>query len=224
MLRGQPLDLDHKDDGSGWNGLCHAICNRAAGARKTNRARAAALRATRGLGRTQMVVVRCALSVAVSEDRRHSALVTAGRVEGQEFPVIELVAYLDGTGPAPGEVVRLVGALAVVATVIDPHSQAATLIRPLSEAGVVVVEPSTSDVVVANGVYRDELGAGRLRHVAHPALEAAARAAELRPLAGAQTWDQRVATDVSPLRAATLALWGLLHTPPAAPEPMVEWR
>lgn len=160
-----------------------------------------------------MTVLECALAVAISEDRQHTSLVTAARVEGKAFPVVELVSYLDGTGSAVAEVRLLGGRPEVRAVVIDPHSQAATLIRPLTEADVTVLEPSTSDVVIANGVYRDELAAGRLLHVAHPTLEAAVRAAELRPLAGAQTWDHRVATDVGPLRAATLALWALLNAP-----------
>lgn len=36
MLPGQPLDLDHTDDGSSYRGMAHASCNRADGARKTN--------------------------------------------------------------------------------------------------------------------------------------------------------------------------------------------
>ncbi|MFD1656984.1 hypothetical protein ACFSL4_01720 [Streptomyces caeni] len=36
MLPGQSLDLDHTDDRSGYNGMAHASCNRAAGARKRN--------------------------------------------------------------------------------------------------------------------------------------------------------------------------------------------
>lgn len=213
MLPGERLDLDHADDAPGWNGLAHARCNRRAGAVKTNRARAAALRDQR-TRRAELTVLECAVAVAVSEDRRHTSLVTAARAAGKMFPVLELAAYLDGTATAVAEIGALVAAgPAVAAVVIDPHSQAATLLRPLAEAGVEVVQPSTCDVVVANGVYRDELAAGRLLHVAHPALEAAVRAAELRPLAGAQTWDHRVATDVGPLRAATLALWGLLNAP-----------
>jgi hypothetical protein len=52
---GQPIsptehwDLDHADNGAGYLGPSHRRCNRAAGAAKTNRERAAALRASRGL-------------------------------------------------------------------------------------------------------------------------------------------------------------------------------
>ena len=31
---GQPVDLDHRDDGQGYLGLSHSSCNRTAGARK----------------------------------------------------------------------------------------------------------------------------------------------------------------------------------------------
>ncbi len=36
ILAGQAIDLDHTDDGRGWNGLAHAHCNRSAGGRKGN--------------------------------------------------------------------------------------------------------------------------------------------------------------------------------------------
>lgn len=41
MLPGQSLDLDHTDDRTGYNGMAHADCNRAAGARKANARRRA---------------------------------------------------------------------------------------------------------------------------------------------------------------------------------------
>lgn len=157
---------------------------------------------------------RCALGVEVSSDRRHTAVVVASR--GPEGPdeatvVLELAGYLDGTATAVTEVLRLREELPVVSVVVDPHSQAATLLRPLQAAKVgELVEPGSSDLVVAHGVFLDELAAGRVRHVPSPELEAAARAGEQRRLGGAQTWDRRVEVDVSPLTAATLALWGLL--------------
>lgn len=39
MLPGQPLDLDHTDDRSGYQGFAHRSCNRSAGAVKRNAGR-----------------------------------------------------------------------------------------------------------------------------------------------------------------------------------------
>jgi hypothetical protein len=48
ILPGSRWHLDHADDRSGYLGPSHAACNLGAGAVKTNRARAAALRASAG--------------------------------------------------------------------------------------------------------------------------------------------------------------------------------
>jgi hypothetical protein len=48
IVPGSAWHLDHADDRSGYLGVSHASCNLAAGAAKTNRERAAALRAATG--------------------------------------------------------------------------------------------------------------------------------------------------------------------------------
>jgi hypothetical protein len=90
----------------------------------------------------------------------------------------------------------------------------ATLIKPLTNAAVHVTQPSTSDIAVAHSTFLDELAAGRLRHAGQPELDAAARHGAQRPLGGATAWQRRgMPVDVSPLSAATLALWGVLYGP-----------
>ncbi len=157
------------------------------------------------------MLTECALGVEVAVDRSHTSIVAAGALDGMVG--VELVAYLPGTD-ASAAVVELLSARQVVAVVIDPRSGAATLLRPLTAAGVKVTEPSTSDLAVATGSFLDELAAGRLRHGGQPELTAAVRAGTQRPAGGAQVWDRRGAViDVSPLTAATLALWGWLYRP-----------
>jgi hypothetical protein len=66
MLEGQAVQLDHADNGQGYIGYSHRSCNARAGAIASNRARAAAYRAAKGLpgeaivspnraGRTQLL-------------------------------------------------------------------------------------------------------------------------------------------------------------------------
>jgi hypothetical protein len=152
----------------------------------------------------------CTFACEISEDRKRAAVIAAGREKDGPRVVVDLVWY----DHPRGAVARL-AALNVkhdpVATVVDPRSQAATLIRPLAEAGVRVTEPATADVAVAHGEFLDLVNDGDLAHLDQPPLTAAVRAAQQRPLAGAQAWDPKVQVDQSPLVAATLAVWAFLR-------------
>lgn len=147
-----------------------------------------------------------ALAVEIGEDRKHAAIVAAGREKDGTRIVVDLVWY-----DHPRDAVTRMAALNVkhdpVAVVVDPRSQAGTLLRPLAEAGVFVTQPATADVVIAHGELLDLIADGRLAHLSQPPLTAAVQAAQQRSLAGAQAWERRVVVDQSPLVAATLATW-----------------
>lgn len=152
------------------------------------------------------------LGIEVAEDRNHSAIVAAGRLD-DGAALLDLLAYIEGSDAVPA-VLTLRAERTVRGVVVDPHSPGATLIKPLVAAGVEVTEPTSSDVAVAHGLLLDELKAIRLRHAGQPELTAAMRAATARPLGGASALQRRGATvDVSPAVAAELALWGLLTLP-----------
>lgn len=141
--------------------------------------------------------------------RQHAAIVAAGRAEDGRI-LVDLSPFY---GHPQGVAVRLAELWAKhdpVAVVIDPRSQAGTLLRPLAEAGVLVTEPSTAEVVAAHGTLLDLINDGRLAHLDQAPLTSAVRAAQQRPLAGAQAWERRVAVDQSPLVASTLAVWGFM--------------
>jgi hypothetical protein len=158
------------------------------------------------------MVNRVALGIEISEDRAHTSIVGAGYVN-TGIVLVDLLAYLTGTD-ATATVLRLGKTRTVQSVVIDPHSPGATLIKPLTDAEVTVTQPSTSDIPVAHGSFLDELGASRLRHAGQPELDAAVRHGAQRPLGGATAWQRRgMPADVSPLAAATLAVWGLLYGP-----------
>ena len=151
-----------------------------------------------------------AFACEISEDRRHCAVVAAGREQGGTRVVVDLVWYEHPRG-AVARLDELWVKHDPVAVVVDPRSQAATLLKPLAEAGVLVKEPGTADVAVAHGEFLDLVNDGRLAHLDQPPLTAAVRAAQQRPLAGAQAWERKVLVDQSPLVAATLACWAFLR-------------
>jgi hypothetical protein len=212
---GDAVDLDHADDGVTYRGWSHSSCNRRAGARRGQELR-------RQRERTKMQREQWteqAIAAEISTDRTHTSIVAAGRVDG--VVVFELLQYADGTDTA-----HLVTAAAAerttVAVVVDPRSPGATLIEPLKAQGLRIVEPSAHDVAVAHGQLVDELRAGRLRFVGHPALTAAAQHAMGRPLAGGEAVERRkVDVDTGPIVAAELAVWGLMRAPRAAPPPLL---
>jgi hypothetical protein len=151
-----------------------------------------------------------AFAAEISEDRKHCAVVAAGRA-GDGRVLVDLTPFYGHPRDAVARVAELYLKHDPVAVVVDPRSQAGTLIRPLAEAGVLVKEPSTADVVIAHGEFLDLVNDGRLAHLDQPPLTAAVQAAQQRPLAGAQAWERRVVVDQSPLVAATLACWAFLR-------------
>ena len=151
-----------------------------------------------------------AFACEISEDRRKAAVVASGREQDGTRVVVDLVWY-DHPRGAVGRLVELSEKHDPVAVVVDPRSQAATLLRPLADAGVFVTEPGTADVVVAHGEFLDLVRDGMLSHLEQPPLTSAVRAAQQRPLAGAQAWERRLVVDQSPLVAATLSVWAFLR-------------
>jgi len=160
----------------------------------------------RGQGAGSAVSGEVAFACEISEDRRKAAVAASGREKDGTRLVVDLLWYQH-----PRDAVDRLRELNLkhdpVAVVIDPRSQAATLLRPLADAGVPVTEPATADVVVAHGEFLDLVNDGQLVHLDQQPLTLAVRAAQQRPLAGAQAWERRLVVDQSPLVAATLACW-----------------
>jgi hypothetical protein len=76
MLPGQPLDLDHNDNGIGWRGWAHAHCNRSAGARLGN-----ARRNRTRKGRTRRMLTTCTLGIMRVCHSVRVSRVVSGEVE-----------------------------------------------------------------------------------------------------------------------------------------------
>jgi hypothetical protein len=151
-----------------------------------------------------------AFAAAISEDRKHGSIVAAGRSASGKV-LVDLAPFYDHPRLLVARMVVLYAKHDPVAVVVNPKAQSGTLIRPLADAGIAVTEPSTQDVAVAHGEFLDLVNDGKLEHLDQEPLTKAVRAAQQRPLAGAQAWDPRVQVDQSPLVAATLAVWAFLR-------------
>ena len=154
-----------------------------------------------------------AYGIEISTDRSHTSIACAGR-GGDGRIVVELAAYLEGTTHA-GTVRDMVvgrGKSRVLAVMLDPRSPTSTLVEPLEELRVDITLADWHVMAAAHGDFADLLKAGKLAIGPHPALTAAAQRAMVRPLSGAEALERRKpAVDTSPIVAAELAVWAVLH-------------
>jgi hypothetical protein len=154
-----------------------------------------------------------ALGVEIAIDRGHTSIVRAGRGRDGRI-VVELAAYVPGTDHAGTvrDMVASQGKREVLAVMLDPRSPAATLVEPLKELRVELTLADWHVLASAHGDFADQLKAGKLAIEPHPTLTAAAQHAMTRPLSGAEALERRKpAVDTSPIVAAELATWAVLH-------------
>lgn len=100
--------------------------------------------------------------------------------------------------------------------VIDPSSPAGSLIPALEAEGVPLHLMRTRDVIQAFGAFYDDCMNDALHHLGQPSLTEALLGARKRDLTGGgSSWArQDYSVDISPLVAATNALWGAAQAPP----------
>lgn len=153
-----------------------------------------------------------AYGIEIAADRTHTSVACAGRGRDGRV-VVELAAYLEGTNHA-GTIRDMVAnrKSRVLAVMIDPRSPAATLVDPLKALRVELTLADVYTMASAHGDFADQLKAGRLTIEPHSALTDAAKHALTRPLSGAEALERRKPiVDTSPVVAAELAVWGVLH-------------
>ena len=139
----------------------------------------------------------------------HAAIGVAGR-RPDGLMHVEVVDHHPGTAWVVPRLAELVRKHSPCAVVVDPSGQAGSLIGDLEAAGVEVLQPSARDAAQACGQFFELVTDSRsLRHSGDPFLLAALGGASSRPLADAWAWDRKSpVTDICPLVAVTLALWG----------------
>jgi hypothetical protein len=123
--------------------------------------------------------------------------------------LVEVLAEHHGVAWIVDEVPALVAQHNPDAVVLDSASQARSLVAPLTNAGVTTTTTDLKAMVEACGAFYDAIQEGRLVHRDDPTLNAAIEGAKQRNVGDAWAWARRTsASNVTPLVAATLALWG----------------
>jgi hypothetical protein len=96
--------------------------------------------------------------------------------------------------------------------IIDKRAAAGSFLADMEALGLPVEAVTATDVAHACGQLFDAFRDDSLRHYGQAALEKALAGADKRPLGEAWGWDRRnTAIDITPLVAATLAVWGYMR-------------
>lgn len=138
---------------------------------------------------------------------RHSSIVAAGRSDKGHL-MVEVAHSNNGTGWLVDRLVQLYGSHEIAEIVCDGFGPAAAIAKLVDEAGITVRRLDSGDYGKACGFFVDAVGEKTLRHLNQQELDHAIRGARARPLVDRWAWSRtRSNINISPLVAATLALW-----------------
>jgi hypothetical protein len=156
----------------------------------------------------------------VAIDRSAAAVVACWRCGG--VPVLEVIEYAPGTGWVAPLVKAISSADRPPVIMADSAGPVVSVVDELTAAGVTVTTTSTREFTAACAAMLDAVVDGTVLHRGDPALEVAAAGANRRTVGDAWAWGRRTSTaEISPLVAASLALWADRHRPPAPVRPVV---
>jgi phage terminase large subunit-like protein len=160
----------------------------------------------------------------VTPARDAAAIAVAGGRADERLHV-EVVGARRGVDWVVPRLIELHAKWRPCAVVVDAAGPAGSLIAPLERAGIEVFKPSAREAAQACGQFYDAATGDGLRHRDQAELNSALAGAQRRPLGDAWAWARKnSSTDISPLVAATLAMYGharFAHVPTEAAEPWV---
>ena len=155
---------------------------------------------------------------------RSAAAVVACWPDTQGVPTLEVVAYGPGTDWAAGRLLELHadhGSPVVLDGGTGPASTVLDQLRVGEQLPPWVRAVTPREYTTACAQLLDAIGDKSIRQRGDPALDAAVGAAAKRTVGEGWAWSRRLpTTDVSPLIAASLALWGDRHRPPDPVRPV----
>lgn len=174
------------------------------------------------------------LAIDTSPNREFSSIVACG-TNGVDFHIeVTQDEVMQDHRPGGDWVVRRVKQIwersKPDAVIIDKASQAGAFIDELTASNIVVITPTTAEYAQACGQFYSGIQPRKgetadIVHMDQLSLNNAVAGADKRKLTDKWAWDKRSsATDISPLVAATLAVWGyrkVLFEKPKAATPWV---
>ena len=144
--------------------------------------------------------------IDVSPDREQSAIAAAGKTGA--ITVVELVELRERTGWLIDRCRELHRNHRSCQFVVDAGAAAGSLIPDLVDAGLSVVEVNGREYARACGLFYDLVDGDRLAHRAQWQLDDAVAGASKRKLGDAWAWNRRGELPITPIVAATLAVYG----------------
>lgn len=160
-----------------------------------------------------------AFAIDVSPDSAWTSIAVCGRRADQNLHV-EVVERKRGTGWVVDKIEELVASWSPLSVTLDAIGPSGALLPAFSERGISVEVVSTTQYGQACALFKNSVDDQRLFHKGQTGLTAALEAGRKRPLgdAGLWGWHRRDTTDITPLVASTLAVFGFSRGA-VAPEP-----
>jgi hypothetical protein len=150
-----------------------------------------------------------AFSVEVSADRKWTSIGLAG-LRSDDNRHLQIVQVARGTGWAPQRLAELVEEWEPVGVILNPAGPAGALLAKIEALGVDVTKASTRDYAQSCGLFMDGVTEGTIRHMGQAQLNRSVSVARKRGTGDAFLFESSdPGTDISPLRAVTLALLAL---------------
>lgn len=163
-------------------------------------------------------LTRPVLTIDVSADRKNTSIAMGAmcKVDGVIKPMVRLIDYRPGTGWVVDRILAHREKYDVAKVVIDGAGPVNSLLEDLQNEYVDTHVMTAREMSGACGSIYDAIEDLKLIHFGEPALELAVAGAEKRTLGDAWAWTRKAAvegtqTDISPLVAITVALWGQLR-------------
>lgn len=158
-----------------------------------------------------------AFAADATPERSSGAIAVAGRRPDGSV-VVEIVDQRSGVDWIAERLLELVDRHDPLGVVIDRTGPAGTAVGLLERAGVELTIPASYDVAQAAEGFYDAVVDGTVVHQGDSRLGRAVAGAKQRPIGQAWGWDRRAASDdISPLVAASFALWGFVSLDGAEP-------